>query len=134
MVQSPEEQLIAVFRRTGGAVARGIVTGMEFINRVLDEFACLDRVYPAVIPALWELVPDAIREEFVAAIRRAAAPGFRYHPFHFGGGRPMTEEELRRDADLRTARVQAWAVEFLKFLAGVGRNAEPSTAPDRGGE
>jgi hypothetical protein len=119
VVQTPEQQLLAVFRRCGGHAARGLVTAVEFTNRVFDEFASLDRVCPEVIPALWDLVPDTIRDEFAAAIRRAAAPGFRYHAFFFGGGRPMTDEELRWDAELRTARVQAWAVEFVRFLPGV---------------
>lgn len=118
-MQTPEQQLLVVFRSCGGHVARGLVTAVEFTNRVFDKFASLDRVYPEVIPTLWDLVPDTIRDEFAAAIRGAAAPGFRYHAFFFGGGRPMTDEELLRDAALRTARVQAWVVEFVRFLAGV---------------
>jgi hypothetical protein len=31
----------------------------------------------------------------------------------------MTKEELRRDADLRTGRVRAWASEFVLFLDGI---------------
>jgi hypothetical protein len=120
-MQTPEEQLLAVFRRCGKHAARGVVTAVEFINRVFDEFASLDRVYPEIIPALWDLVPDVIRNEFAAGVRRASAPGFRYHAFHIGGNLPPpTEEELRRDADLRTARVQAWAAEFVRFLDRVG--------------
>jgi hypothetical protein len=128
VVQTPEEELVAMFRRTGAHAARGTVTVVEFINRVFDAFASLDRVYPEVIPALWELVPVVIREEFVAALRGATAPEFRYHAFHFGGGRPLTEDELRRDADLRTARVRAWAVEFVRFLDGL--EPEPTTQLD----
>jgi hypothetical protein len=119
MGHTPEEELVAVFRRMGTHAARGTVTGVEFTTRVFDEFASLNRVYPEVIPVLWELVPAVIREEFVGALRGATAAEFRYHAFHFGGGRPMTEDELRRDADLRTARVRAWAVEFVRFLDGL---------------
>ena len=72
-----------------------------------------------MVPELWVAIPDGIRGEFAEAIRDAARPDFRYDAFYIGGGRPMTEEELRRDADLRTARVQAWAHEFVRFLAGV---------------
>jgi hypothetical protein len=120
IVRSPEEQLVAVFRRFGGAVARGLLSGAEFTNRVLDEFASLDRVFPAIIPTLWDLVPTMIRGEFDAALRRATTPEFRYRAFVIGGGEPSTEDELRRDADLRTARVRAWAIEFVHFLDVIG--------------
>ena len=116
MAHTKEEQVVAVFRRTSGAVTRGLLTGVEFINRVIDEFASIDRVYPEIIPALWALIPNFIREEFVATIRRAAAPEFRYRAFHFGGSLRMTDEEIQKDADLRTERVQAWAVAFVRYF------------------
>ena len=120
MRRAPEQHLLGVVRKCAGLIVRGIVTGREFINKVFDEFAHAERVYPELVPELWATVPDGIRGEFAKAIRDAAQPDFRYHAFYIGGERPMTEEELRRDADLRTARVQAWAREFVRFLAGVG--------------
>jgi hypothetical protein len=111
--------LLAAFRKCAGCVSRGIVSGREFINWAFNKFAYADRVYPEVIPELWAVIPHGIRGEFVEAINDAARPDFRYHAFYIRGGRPMTEEELRRDADLRTARVQAWAREFVRFLASV---------------
>jgi hypothetical protein len=111
--------VIEVFSRTSGALSRGVVSGVEFIDRVFDEFAALDRVYPEVVPDLWEFVPVTIQSEFAAVVRRAAAPEFRYRAFHYGGSRPATDEELRRDVDLPTARVQAWAVAFVRFLTKI---------------
>jgi len=61
------------------------------------------------------LVPEVIRGDFTVAIRPAAS-GFRYHAFFIGGN----EDEARRDVDLRTVRVRAWAAEFVRFLDGVG--------------
>jgi hypothetical protein len=113
--ETPEQHLLGVVRKCGGFVARGLVTGREFVNKVFDEFANAERVYPDVIPELWAEVPESIRGEFAEAVRDASRPEFRYHAFFIGGGRPMTEEELRRDADLRTSRVQAWAREFVRF-------------------
>jgi hypothetical protein len=117
--ETPEQHLLGTVRKCAGLVVRGLVTGREFINKVLDEFAHTEGVYPELMPDLWAVIPDSIRGEFAEAIRDAARPDFRYHAFYIGGGRPMTEEELQRDADLRTARVQAWAREFVRFLAGV---------------
>jgi hypothetical protein len=117
--ETPEQHLLGVVRKCAGFVVRGIVTGREFINKVFDEFAHTERVYPEVVPELWAAVPNGTRAEFAEAIRDAVRPDFRYHAFYIGGGRPMTEEELQRDAELRTARVQAWAREFARFLAGV---------------
>ena len=119
MPETPQEHLITVFRKCGGYVVRGLVSPQEYVNKAFDEFSYIDRVYPDVIPALWVLVPEITRGEFIAEVRRAALPGFRWPPFYIGGSRPMTEDELRRDVELRTARVQAWAVEFDRYLANV---------------
>jgi hypothetical protein len=114
--ETPEQHLLGVVRKSAGFVVRGIVTSREFINKVFDEFAHTDRVYPEVVPELWAAVPDANRAEFAEAIRDAVRPDFSYHGFYIGG---MTEEELQRDAELRTARIQDWAREFAEFLAGI---------------
>src|SRR5262245_58529581 len=106
-----EKHLLATFERCAKVFARELITAREFVNKIFDEFAHADRVYPEIVPALWELLPEGIRGEFTASIREAVLPSFVWHPFYIGGGRPMTEEELRRDAELRTSRVRAWAQE-----------------------
>jgi hypothetical protein len=119
MRETPEQYLLGVVRKCAGLVVRGIVTSREFINRMFDEFAYAERVYPELVPELWAAIPDGVRSMFAEAVRDAARPDFRYHAFYLGGEPPMTEEELRRDAELRTGRVQAWVREFVRFLAGV---------------
>lgn len=117
--ETPEQRLLGIVRKCARFVVRGFITGREFINKVFDEFAHAERVYPEVVPELWAAVPDGARAEFIEAIRGAVRPDFRYRAFYIGAGRPMTEEELQRDAELRTARVQRWAREFERFLCGV---------------
>ena len=119
MRETPEEYLIGVVRKCAGSVVRGIVSGREFVNKVFDEFAHTERVYPGAVPELWAAVPNSTRVEFAEAIHDACQPEFRYHAFYIGGGRPMNEEELQRDAELRTARIRAWTFEFASFLARV---------------
>lgn len=118
MHETPEQHLLTAVRKCGKFVVRGLVTTPEFINKVFDEFAEIDRVYPDLLPELWRAVPEGIRSEFTTAIYDAARPDFRYHAF-FIGGRQMTKDELRRDADLRTVRVRAWATAFVSFFATV---------------
>jgi hypothetical protein len=115
MNETPADYLLGMFRKCRGFVARGLITGPEFINKAFDSFADLERVYPEVIPDLWKEIHEDIRDEFRTAVRNATLPGFHYHAFHFGGGRAMTDEEWQRDAELRTTRVRAWAVEFVRF-------------------
>jgi hypothetical protein len=119
--ETPEQHLLGVVRKCAEFVVRGNVTGREFINKVFDEFAHTERVYPEVVPDMWAAVPESIRGEFAEAISYAVGPDFRYHAFYVGGGRPLTEEELQRDADLRTARIQAWARAFVSFLGPLTR-------------
>jgi hypothetical protein len=115
MGTSPEDQLRSEFRKYGPYVVRGVVTAPEYTNKVFDTLSYLDRVYPAVIPELWEAVPAEARAAFEAAVRAAARPGFRYQAFYIGPGPAMAEDERRRDADLRTARVRAWAEAFVRW-------------------
>jgi hypothetical protein len=121
MSETSGQQFLLRFRNFGEALSSDLITVQEFIDAVFDLFAHVDRVYVEIIPSLWDLAPESIRGEFSASIRRAATPGFRWHPFKFGGGRRMTEEEIRQDAELRTARVQTWSIEFVRFLDGSGR-------------
>lgn len=114
MNASAELELIAEVRKSGKLVDRGLVTAPEFINKVFDLFADIDRVYSEIIPALWDSIPRMIRDEFERAARQASHPEFRYRPFRIGGGRPITDEEMRQDSDLRTARVRAWARELSR--------------------
>jgi hypothetical protein len=120
MLVTPGQHLVNNARRFAALVVRGIIFPDEFISSIFDDFAYAERVYPEVVPELWGVIPDSVRSKFVEAIRDATRPDFRYPPFYIGGSRPQTEEELRRDADLRTARVQAWACEFVKFFDGIG--------------
>jgi hypothetical protein len=116
MRELPQQHLVEVFRKCGGFVTRGIVSGPEFIIKTFDEFADADQVHRDIIPELWAVVPDLIRHEYAVALRNAVLPGFCYHAFFFGGGRARTEDEIRRDAELRTTRVQAWAAELVRWL------------------
>jgi hypothetical protein len=118
MLESPDQHLISVFRKFRPFAASGLISPQEYINKLFDTFSSIDQVYPELIPSLWELVPQNVRDEFAAEVRRASLSGFRWHPFYIGGSRPMTEEELRQDEELLTARVRAWAVEFVLFLEG----------------
>lgn len=120
MNETPEPYFLTSVKRAGRNVGRGLIFPQEFINKVFDEVAGIKQVDLDSMPELWSAVPENIRADFTVAVRNALQPDFRYGPFLHGGRRPMTEEELRLDADLRTARVQAWAAEFDKFLADMG--------------
>jgi hypothetical protein len=89
---------------------------------MFDLFAFVDRVYPEIIPSLWDIVPDVARDVFTSEVLRATLPGFKWYPFYIGGYR-QTEEELKRDGQLRTTRVKTWAAEIWRFLEGEGRGA-----------
>jgi hypothetical protein len=114
MPETPEYYMVNLFRRVSRFVARGLLTPQEFINKAFDTFATLDRVYPSVIPSIWELIPEPTRGNFSGAVRSATAPRFRWYPFYTTG--VMTEEYLRQNAELNTARVAAWALAFVLFL------------------
>ena len=116
MSHTSEQNLLEMIQRVAAFYNRSIITALEFINKVFDEFAHTERVYPELVAELWEAIPETVRSDFVKAVRDAARPEFRYRGFYIGGGRPMSEVELQRDADLRTERVQAWAREFVRYL------------------
>jgi hypothetical protein len=110
------EQLLDVIRKTGIIFLRTVITAQEFINKVFDEFALTECVYPDLVPELWQVIPAEVRDDFAIAVRNAARPDFRYIAFYIGSEQSMSEDELRRAADLPTQRVQAWAREFVRYL------------------
>jgi len=114
MSEAIGQRLLNIVLRCGRLAERGLISGPEFTGAVLDTFAGTGPADPDIAPALWSAVPAPVRDEFTAARRNAIPPGFRYHAFLRGGGRPMTEEELRQDARLLTDRVRSWAVELLR--------------------
>jgi hypothetical protein len=122
-MQTDQDYLLGEVTRTGNSFVRGIITEREFVNKVLGLFAHSEHVFVELIPKLWQAIPAALRVEFASSIREAAKPDFRYHAFYIGGGRPQTEDEILRDANLRTSRVRAWALEFVRFLDSL----EPAT-------
>ena len=133
MGDTPDARLLASICKAAGLVDRGIVTAPEFVNKVHDEFAHTEAVYPVVIAPLCEAVPASIRGEFSSAIRDSSRPAFRWRPFYIGTGPPLGDEEL----SLGTERIQAWSVALVRFLDGLpAKTAEaraPSDPAGRGG-
>jgi hypothetical protein len=116
MKETSNQKLIASFRRTQRNLDLRFITPMEYMNWVLLEFSEMHCTAPEVIPTLWKLIPENVRCEFHNMIRRAALPGFRWQPFWIGPGRSsMTEDEIRRDDDLRLGRIRVWAEAFVRF-------------------
>ena len=113
MLTDPKQHLLAELRRTGKHVPR-LITGMEFAYKALDLFANTTEVYTDLVPELWEAVPVVVRDEFATMIRRATEPAYRFRTFRIG--LPLTDDERQKDAEVRTPRVRAWAVEFCLLL------------------
>lgn len=95
---------------------RNLISGEEYVNSMLYMLSASDQPCRETVVRLWETVPQRLQESFIQMIRRATERDFRWHPFHIGGNPPpQTGEVLRRSADLNTARLQAWALEFVRF-------------------
>jgi hypothetical protein len=116
MSESQKQWLVADISKYGRQIARGFVTAREYADKVFDLWADSDRLYPEIIPALWQSIPESVRSDFTAALRVSVLPDFRWHAFEIGGSRGLTEDERRIQADRNTKRVQAWALGFLRFL------------------
>jgi hypothetical protein len=108
--------LVEHFRRECRRVSAGLANGADLPGRLWHRLAFESKVCPEVVPRLWALVPAGAREGFAAAVGRAASREFHL-PFWLRDGQPMTLAELEADAELRSARVRAWAVEFGRVLA-----------------
>jgi hypothetical protein len=106
---------------------RRLISETEYINATFDLLASTEDVCREMVARIWETVPTALHSTFMQSIRGATSPEFRWHAFYIGGDvQPMTEDEERRDADLRIARIRAWAFEFVRFWEGWVSSQNPS--------
>src|SRR5262249_35180310 len=126
-----QDWVVEIAGRCNRALSRGVITVEEAVAKLFDEFAGDRRAPVHLAQQVWMLIPEIARPEFVKRVEEALKPGFRRQPFLYGGARPATEEELRRDADEQTARIQAWSKQFRRVLAGVAHAAEPGATADR---
>ena len=113
------QALVAAICKTATSFNRQHITVSEFINSVFAKFSSTEIVYPEAIPEIWAAIPEGVRGEFVAAIRDALRPDYRHRAFWIGGGE-VPDEWYRQESELRTARVRAWAEEFIRYLASIG--------------
>jgi hypothetical protein len=101
------------------AYANGTITSREFVNTAFDHLANCEFVDTGAVPTIWEHVPCKVRDEFAAALRDALRPDFRWYPFLLSA----SEDEKRLEAEGNSARIAAWAIEFLQFFDDVTADA-----------
>lgn len=111
-----EPYILARVRKYARFLARGFITDRELASGVFDVFAHTEIVCAEIVPEIWAAIPGSSWGEFAAAVRDAVRPDFRFRAFYIGGGRPLTVEEMQREAEILTARVQTWAREFARFM------------------
>ncbi len=111
---SSGEQLIRDFGKLAVFVDRGLLTGREYVSSLLDTLGWAD-CCPELVPVLWEAVPVAVRVELRHALREVLLPEFHWHAYYTTGFDVSEDEQSRRDA-AGTARIRAWAIEFLRLL------------------
>jgi hypothetical protein len=122
------ERLVEKFRRECRRVSAGIMDARDLPGRLWYFFPDEKRVCPEVVPRLWAFVPESARAGFAEALRLASLPEFRLLPW-LREYQPMTWEELEADAEARSARVRAWAVEFCRFLDAAADAVKKTTTP-----
>jgi hypothetical protein len=104
------------FSRAIQAYERGIITNDELVSTLFDGFAGESESLATFDAAaeIWKSVPGKVRDEFVREVQIATSPAFRRQAFHCSGTR--TEDQLRKDEDEQTARVQKWAAFFQQVF------------------
>jgi len=113
----PDQRLLAEVRRLKSfLVERRIITDREFVEEIFHQFARTDSVCTDIIPELWEMMPWPARTEFASRIRDAARPDFQWRPFYINGPQGTDDGNLRKCDEVGTARIRAWAIEFVRYL------------------
>jgi len=92
--------------------ASGLITPAEMVVKVFDYIASDSRVPVYLVPEVVSLIPVVALPTFREFVDTALQPDYCKPAWHYGGGRPQTEEERIRESLLLTARVQAWAKQF----------------------
>jgi hypothetical protein len=112
-VHRSPELLLDVVRKAGAMVDRAVIAAPAFVNMVMDELAFTDCVYSDLVPKLWDVIPEAVRDDFVTALRYWVRSDFRYIARHISGG---CDEDYWRAAEIPSHRVREWALEFMRYL------------------
>ncbi|MEX2027020.1 MAG: hypothetical protein WEH44_06960 [Pirellulaceae bacterium] len=111
---SPDEQLIRDFGKLAVFVDRGLLTSREYVTSVLDTLGWSD-CRPQLVPDLWGVVPVAVRDELIQALRKALLPEFRWRYCRTSGFDISEAEQAARDEDC-TSRFRSWAAEFIRHM------------------
>jgi hypothetical protein len=89
---------------------RNVITADEFLSQFMDRLAWFGPVDRAMIPKLWALVPEPVRESVATSIGVAAAGKLTWNPRVLGRG--YTDDELKS----QLASINAWAKAFVEFF------------------
>jgi hypothetical protein len=106
-----ESELVEEVGRYTCFCSRGVITPEEMTNKLFDTFAAnpVER-FSADLPArVMTLIPDAVLPVLREHVDAALETGFVRPAWHYGGGRPQTEEEKRIESLLLTSRIREWS-------------------------
>jgi hypothetical protein len=130
---SPDQRLLANLRRLKSGFEQQVITNREFIDSFFYEFAQADRVYGEIIPDLWDMIPASLQAEFASRIRDAVRPDFQWRPFYINGSQGTDDGDRRKCDQVGTARIRAWAIEFIRYLDSLDAvDAEAMAAIEEG--
>jgi hypothetical protein len=107
-VTSAGDELLADIGRYGRQLSRGFITTEELVDKLFDKLA--EKVEIHMAQQVIAAVPTTTRQAFQNRIAEILRPDYRKPAWKYGGERPVSDEEQRRESAVLTARVKAWAV------------------------
>jgi hypothetical protein len=110
-MHSTPEELLDDIEKIAALFRRDVIVALELLNMAMDIFAFTDCV-PELVPRIWDVIPEAVRDDFGEAVRCWANPDFRYIARHYHGG---SDEEHKRASEIPSQRLREWAREFLSY-------------------